>query len=334
MPRVPPALALTALLVVAGCTGPVATNPTAEPTTQTTEPTTQTTESAERTTELTDHAHFRSYTVTAEATTIADVAAEIARSPAELERREAGIVRDAAANGTASRVRMGAEVRLDPAGEPVVVNGTYARVNATVAWSENVTAHYVTADGPLGTRYNESELVPYRERAVAFEDLPPADRRAVEATIHVADHPFRNLHGIGYWHHFENGTAPERSVLADGETHVVRYNDTLWKIRLNPNRTSEQVRYRVDFELHTIAETESAWQSYVRETRVRNLSALPVSPEARGVVRQSIENGRVHWEGTTETEPPKFRELYDLGGAFYVTRNGTLYRITVRKVME
>lgn len=327
---------LAALLLLAGCTtGPTSTSPHVEPTNSTASETPTATPTTTQS-RPTSHAHYRSYTVEAHESNIAEIGSEIARSPDELARwdeAEAAVVRRAVDSGS-SPVRTGPEVRLDMDGELVVVNGSYYRVNATVTWRETVTAHNVEADGPLGNRYDGEAMRDFRRRAVNHSQLPPADRRAVSETIGIADEPFRDLHGISHWVHFRNGSLPDASTLADGETHVVRYNRTLWKVRLQPGQTSEQVRYRVNYTLEPVAGNASAWQEHVRRNHVRNVSGLLVSGAARDVVRDALQDGTVHWEGTTENEPRKFRELYDLGSPLYVVRNGTLYRVTVQKVME
>lgn len=342
MTRVLRAVALAALLVLAGCTGaPSATSPTeTPPDPQTTATPTATNDTETPTTDETPTTHdgyYRAYTVLAAETTVGDVAAELARSPAELERwheDRAAVVRSAAATGSASRVKLDPEVSLGLDGELVVVDGTYYRVNATVDSRERVTAHHMDADGPLGNRYEGDELDAYRERAVDHDALPPADRRAVADTVGIADEPYRNFHGIGYWHHFENGTVPDNSTLADGRTHVVRYNDTLWKMQLSPSRTSEQIRYRVTYTLDTVAENESAWRDYVRRNNVTALGNVSVGADARGVLRNAIEHGSVEWEGTSEDTPQRFEALFRHSSRYYVAQNGAIYRITVRQIVE
>ncbi|GGL59413.1 hypothetical protein [Halocalculus aciditolerans] len=344
MSRALRALAVVALLVLAGCSGGSTTmtpdDPQTTQSTTTTTPanpqTTTTTDGTQTTTGLGDGGYYRAYTVRASPASLDDAAADVARTPDDLARHraeEARLVRRAAANGSASRVKMGPDVNLGLDGELVAVNGTYARVNATVTTRESVTAHLVHADGPLENSYEGDELDAYRERAVNDSALSRADRRAVAATIGISSGPYDGYHGIGYWHYFRNGTVPENATLADGDTHVVRYDGTLWKFELDPSRTSEQVRYRVTYTLDTVASNESAWEAYVREHHVTALENAPVGPADRDVLRRAIENGTVEWEGTTENEPAGFEALA-AEHPRYVERNGTLYRVTVEEVVE
>lgn len=338
MARALHAVALAALLVLAGCTGaPSATSPTETPLNPQTTATPTPTDATTTETPTTRDGYYRAYTVRAAETTIGDVAAEIALSLAELERwheDRAAVVRAAAATGSASRVKLDPEVSLDLDGELVVVDGTYYRVNATVDSRERVTAHHIDADGPLGNRYEGDELDAYRERAVDHGALPPADRRAVADTVGIADEPYRNFHGIGNWHYFENGTVPDNSTLADGGTHVVRYNDTLWKMQLSPSRTSEQSRYRVTYTLDTVAENESAWRDYVRRNNVTALGNVSVGADARDVLRSAIEDGSVEWEGTSQETPQRFEALFRHSSRYYIAQNGAIYRIIVREIVE
>lgn len=319
---------LAVLVVLAGCTGAPAGDPTTE--TQTT-PTDGST-----TTPTTDDGHYSAYTVRAEQTTIDEVAAAIVRDPDSFddERARAVVVHATTEGENASRAKLEPRIRLPLDGELVVVNGTYYRIRASVTDREEVTAHSVHAEGPLEHRYEGDELAERRDRAVNVSDLPAIDQRVFNDTLALSDNPYRGLHAIGNWYRFENETVPEESVLAGADPTIVRKNGTLWTARIDPADTSQQIRYRVTYDATTLAESEAAWDEYVRRNHVTAVSNLSLSADSRALVEQAIAAGSVEWEGTAEEEPARFRDLFADGRLHYVVDDGTLYRITVQHVIE
>jgi hypothetical protein len=333
MSRAAQSALLAALVVLAGCAGVPAGDPTTE--TQTT-PTagTPTDTTASRTT--TDDGYYSAYDVRAEQASIDEIAAAIAREPDSFddERVRAVVVHAATEPQNASRVKLEPRVRLHLNGELVAVNGTYYRIRASVTSREQVTAHSVHAEGPLENRYEGDALAERRERAVNVSELPAIDQRVFNDTIALSDNPYRGLHAIGNWYHFENATVPEASVLAGDDPTIVRKNGTLWTARIDPADTSEQIRYRVTYDATPLAENESAWQEYVRQHHVTAVSNLSVPADSRAVVAEAIDTGSVEWEGTADEEPARFRALFGQGRLQYVAENGTLYRLTVQHIIE
>lgn len=328
------AVAVCLLLVLAGCSGgPADTTTSGVGVTTTPNTTTAVTSTAttSRTTTrtTTDTTHDRwirgsAYTVNPET-----VALESSIPIGRLDPSTARIVNETIENGTTTVTRIG--TTYDGSRYPVVVNGTYYDVNATLLEQERVTVHLFDVEGPLQEDTDQYEAA--ASDAVAFENLSAPDQRIVEASLPenrdldtVSVDTFAQVP-------FEDGTAPSNATLADGTVHYVEYDGHYLRIEFKQEDVRDRSTYR--YEASLVAESFDAYRPIATDRYVTNASNSTLPEGAQEVLIGTLQNGSIYYHSETPTIAPSYETFY------YWTRDhrfvryqGEIYRLDIMRVME
>lgn len=327
------AVALAAVLVVAGCVG--ATGP-GTPTAQPPSPATP----ADATS---SHSHYRSYEVLARPAEPTDVARSVTLSREEVADevvwRGEPFVASLFADGSAERVHVASEPETDPG---PFANGTLVVDDAVFALEKRVVArrtgaaYDVRLEGPLHPDHHEDYGRAERE-AVARSELSAADRALVGYADSSRDYrPGEGVRSAGYTYVFANESARANATLTDGERHYVRDGDALYRVRAE--RDDEAVRYRVAYDRRQVAPSLDALYEDRADRLVTSLDGT--DPVVRAFVTDVVENGTAEWSGERRA-PERFRATWAWvgerppeGRAAFVRHDGDLYEVEVRKAVE
>lgn len=221
-------------------------------------------------------------------------------------------------------------------GELFEYDGVYYAVRQSEVTRRQVPAVRVDA------RYHEDRTPPADAIVFAFDDLPAADRRAMEYLVvapsrRVTDQqpartpgPYPELpvetSSMPYW----NGAGESRLVAA-GEAWV-EWDDHTYHVDVLGEDTLTQVTHR--YELDRLGTTQ-------RALRDERLPADPVSLDDRPDVRAIVEDALDHQYETCESDPPELQTLRNLlrdqseGDGHrrhnpYIVYDGTVYRVRVQ----
>lgn len=343
--RRPLLLVCVALAVVAaGCLGPAATGdsaPTATTPESTTTPPDSTTSDPTTTTYAGMGADgwYHSYTFSAVEATERGFAAAVAPNATTLEPEREPLVREGVANGSVTTTHTGEHGSLSGV-EYVRMNGTYYAVTERTLDSERRSAFRFHLEGPLTERSREYDLERVKSEATAAADLSAPDRRAFFEGLPPAEErpaPGEGSFSAGYFVFYANDTAPANATLTDGETQFVAYEGAYYAVRLAERQRTTWSRTRYAFD--SVADSTGEFVEQVRSKSVTPLSSL--SQRDRSILAALIENGSVFWSGDEADTPQRIdalaRVVHSLSrdtGPVYVSRNGTLYRITLREAVE
>lgn len=334
-------VAVCALAVLAGCTGPAVTD---QPATNTSDTATGTTTGDATTTDATttDDGYYHAYRFRATETSPEGIARDVARPMDRLYTEERQVADGLFTDGAASTVVMNHAdgVPDDPGplddGEYLRHDGAYYRVDATVTKRVEGRGYQFSLEGPMGPDFHDNYERAKRE-AVAFEELSAADRHLFAHDVPPASDRENAVVSSGFYYLFPAGDDPANSRFLDGEVHYVRYDGDLFRVQYDGERTPV-VRQRIQYDLVRVADSASAFADARLDEWVTPLDGA--GDRERRVLRNVFRNGTVEWEGTTDTTPQKYRATatwindHGPGNGVYVRYDGTLYHVTVREVIE
>lgn len=351
MPSRLAALALLALVALAGCTaGPAADTTTPGDPPETTVPTTATsarptaspTATADAPHTTTRSCYYRSFEVDATGVSPPEMARDLAEPVPEMRYDARHVVRAARSNGTTTVTVLGEPPVAD--GRLVRANATYYRVERTPVAADLVRATVFELDGPLHEEYDPAAHATAEREAIAFEDLPAADRRAFLAGLPGGERLESLLSGGGslsaqYDHHYRNASARNASHLVAGEPRYVAYRDTYWRVAHDGDRSGVQ-RTTVRYELDRTADSAEAFGRLAVERYAVGLNAT-FEGDQRALLVRAIDRGTVSWSGCGESPPAGYEALFERSRSiapsayrFYVSRDGALYRVAVVQMVE
>lgn len=337
-------LLLSLMLLTAGCAGTGGLPATDRATTD--GRTTSGTTTADRTATPTTDGYYRAYEFSAVEATETDVARDVTLSRSDLEGRltwgadafAATLFTDGAAEQVGIDERNASSVGVLDASDELRENGTYYAVEKSVVSRHEGPAHSMKLEGPIRPEFHDDYERATRE-AVNFSALSAADREAFEYAVPPAGERETAVTTSGYDYVFSPDVDADRATLVDGEVHYVRYEGDVFRIQ-SDGTDGTKVRYRVRYELERIADSPEAFIEDRLSSLVTPLNASNATGGAPDVVLDAIGGETVEWEGRrdapvrirdaaawVESHPPE-------GSDAYVRREGTLYRIEVRKVVE
>lgn len=230
----------------------------------------------------------------------------------------------------AERVERDGTVNETTIGEPRLRNGTYASVNGSYYLFTYRTTDERRLDGyDFDIEYDSQTTPGAGADVVAYDDLPAADRRAFD---HL--HPDRNISGVrsfsgGRDYAYPNATAESSSLFLDRESVWVGYEGRAYEITVEGEAAVLETDRR--YTATEVAATEDAWQEYVVDTHVRNLTLETAGQ--REVVETAITD---EYRNCTQTPTGDFGAVVDrlttdetetIYGDEYVRYNGTYYRV-------
>jgi len=214
---------------------------------------------------------------------------ERAAPPAE-DDEEARTIRTAIENGSATIDGPNPPVRE---GKPFEYEGAFYDLTWTVVDERTVTSVSLLVD------YNASD--PTGER-IDYEDLPAADRRAVDALLPPRDDRRVEGYELGASTRY-NDSELSRSVLVAQEPTVVVYEGEAYQIAFDG--TSQ---YTVETYRYTATKVADSHDEYARDLKEEHLFTLQSLTDAeRQVVDESIEEGSYYAEDDDEA----FRAVLD-----------------------
>jgi hypothetical protein len=329
-------LSASALLSLAGCVG-VGSEPESSPGATTTAESTGRTSTEPTTDETTDHGNYRSVEITAHSAHPRDVARAVVEQFSELSERQREVVSSAIADGES--VLTTAEDEPIDDGTNVAYEDAYYRVTVEVAAERERTAHVLRIDAISGCdhRYDGERLETARAEAVAFEDLPEADREAFEFIdedrLRTGPCIEANTH-----HVYETATAVESSVLVSEEPTYVEYGDHTYLVEFR--ETDAVVEYDYRYETERIAETEAELHDVIVSEVVIDLPSEDLSADEREVLSEVTD---VPFERRWENPIPesvddllnrlRSYETQTDRGQYFVRYRGVLYRIRVSEAV-
>lgn len=255
-----------------------------------------------------------------------ELAAEASRSlpagddPGAVARRE--LVRGAVVNGSATANDTSPPV--DPDGFPFAVDGAYYDLSAEPVgthdeWRVSAEVDYNgSADGP----------------AVAYGDLPPADRALVDALLPPKYDRRTEGYDFGSSARYTDAEA-ESSALLSGEYVAVRYGGERYPVAVDRRRVTVTT-YR-----YTATEAAPNADAYAESLREGYLFALPasnLSSAERGVVSEAVDGG-YYAESTSDDAFRAVMERFrdheavrsdEYAGSWVVRYDGTTYWADLR----
>lgn len=322
------------LVVIAGCSGAPADTTTATTvasggttTAATTDATATPTTSTRQTTTDTTHDRWirgSAYTVNEET-----VALESSISIDSLDASDARIVNETIENGTTTVTRIGQV--YSGSRYPVVVNGTYYDVNATLLERERVTVHLFAVEGPLREGTDAYETA--EAQAVSFENLSTTDRQIVtESLPEDRDLDTVSVDTIAPVT-FENDTVPDSSTLADGDTHYVEYEGHYLRIEFRQEDVRDRSTYR--YEANVVAEGFDTYVDIAIDRYVTNASNTTLPEGSQEVLLNTLENGSIYYHSETPTIAPSYETFYHwTRNHRFVRYEGDIYRLDIMRIME
>jgi len=338
-----PALALAALLVLAGCSAapgsPGATDvtpadtPTDEPTDTPDDPITVT--------ETPDGAYngftFQAYEITPES-----IAREQAAGAGDLYDERARLYRSMFDDGSATRLLLtGADEPLAGAafeqGASLRNDGIFYRAERTVLDRRTGEGYRFEFEGPLQEYHDyygtaQEEAVPYAELSSTQQDLfdyiapkaPDSENGSLTASVSYLPPAGSSL----------------GEAWLDGEPQYVRKDGELFRLQYE-NERPDTARLRVRYTPERVADSASAFVDGRLDTLVTNVTDERPADPAREVIVSSLAEGSFEWEGTVQSRPERVeaadqwvREHSPEGSYAYVRYDRELYRIEVREVIE
>jgi hypothetical protein len=328
-------LSASALLSLAGCVGvgsesespgsETAATKTAEPTADgtSTEPTT-------------DHGNYRSVEITVHSAHPRDVARAVVEPASDLSELQRAVVAGAIADGEYVHATYD-EKPLDD-GTYVAYEDAYYRVQAEIVAERERTAHVFGIDAISGCdhRYDDQELETAREEAVAFENLPEADREAFEFVDEdrLGAGP---CFGASTRYVYDSEAAVEESVLVSEDSTYVEYGDHTYLVEFR--RTTAVVEHDYRYAMERVAETDAELHDVLVREVVIDLRPDDLSSAERQLIRELTE---VPFEKRWENPIPQ--PVDDLKnrlrsedshrrGRYFVRYREELYRIQIAEAV-
>lgn len=242
-----------------------------------------------------------------------------AETPDTADRHE--LVRDAVADGSATA--NGTSPPVDPDGLPFAVDGAYYDLSVEGVGNHSETRVSVDIDYN-GTTDGE---------AVAYEDLPPADRDLVDAVLPPRTDRRTDGYDAGAGARYSDDEVAA-SVLLDGEYDAVRFRGERYPIRVHDGGPVVVAQYR--YTATEVAPSASAYGADLRESKLFTLSGL--SKSEREVVTEATDG--IYYADSTDDEAfqsvlDRFRgheavESDEYAGSWVVRYEGTVYWANLR----
>lgn len=172
-------------------------------------------------------------------------------------------------------------------GLPFEYRGSYYDLSWTVVGEQTETSVSLAID------YNASDP---EGRQVAYEDLPAADRRLVDALLPPRPGPRDEGYDFGAAARY-NATEVERSVFAPEQRYdVVVYEDEAYPVRLDGTREVTVTTYR-----YSSTRIANGSDEYARDLKDERLFALSgLSDAEREVVDEAVDEGSYYAEDDDE----------------------------------
>lgn len=244
---------------------------------------------------------------------------------ADLDEEGRRIVNEAVENGSAERTTYGRESLRD--GIFVERDGSFYRTNVSTADVESVAAFRLTIE------WESDREPPEDATVVAFEELPAADREALELAIYGSDererHPSESLTMNDVPAPYPDGGGS--SELVDGGVTWVRWDDRAYRVEVDGSDTTERHTFR--YEVERVAAGAEEFRA-VAASRYR-IELDDLSADERGIVREALDDR--YRECSPASDPlqgiqnrlPEDRRLPHPGDGWYVEFDGGEYQLFI-----
>lgn len=177
-------------------------------------------------------------------------------------------------------------------GDRLEHGGSYYRLSREQVATEDVEAHV------FGAEYDRDEDPPSGATVVPFEDLPAADRSALDELLSGPERKGKEAQAFSIGGHpvvYPDDTAAD-SVLLESDSTWVRYDGAAVEVRVEGTEQVARTTYRYTAE--ELAPDREAYLASVRETLVVELDDVPEAQ--REVLSRAIEAGE---DGVQLCEP-------------------------------
>jgi hypothetical protein len=339
--------ALLALLMIAGClggpAGPGTQTPTEDP--QTDAPTVSPTPTTPDDGGLGEDGYYNAVMFEAPAVSAEQIARQRASAVADVGDDARVTVQAALENGSATVTVRSHEAGVPDSpgpladGEFVRRNGTYYRVNATIADTRSGDGYRGEVVGPLNPAVHD-DFETAQNESVPVENLSAAGRDLFALEAPDRHHRAGGYTSAGFYYLPPAGIDTDDSALFDGETTYVRDRGDLYRVQIETDG-EPVVRMRVRYVLDPVADSASAFIEPRMSSLVTNMTADTPPAPARQVIGWAVANGSYDWEGTTATRPDRveaaaawIRSHGPRTQRAYLRVDGQLYDVRVLEAVE
>lgn len=222
-------------------------------------------------------------------TTVAEIGSAVLTAYDELDSTQQSVVVDAVENdGTTYTTYRSRPLDADTY---VEYDGSYYVVRESVAAEREVTAHKFRmesiSDGEhRATPSNYDEI---QADAVAYEDLPEADREAFEVGFPDGDEYRGGRFTAQFPFVYESESALEDSILVSEETTYVEYEENYYAVEFNETQSVVETDY--EYALPRVAETKEGFDEVAAETYAIRLDEMELSSAEKDILRTLVEEG-------------------------------------------
>lgn len=315
---------------LAGCAGSPA-NPTDDPTLSPAPVETGTRTPTEQTDEPTTAEHYRALEFQVYERDVTAVGEGVLRGEEYLEPFEADIIDRATSEGSTTFTTY----TYAPLRERTYVQrGDYYRLDRTVEDERELTVHRFNLDAVSDC----GDSKPTASKAVAFDDLPAADRRAFVHS-HEEELSEEVCFGSSYRYHYETEAAVESSRLVNDSPTYVGYEGELYVVEFQRTQTTHERAYR--FDATRLGSTPEEYAELIAPDVVWTVDPDTLSGAELGFVETLVHDGHYRTENPI---PPHVdsvadtirQEAYSVEefGPYYLRYRDTYYAASVEEVMS